>query len=193
MKNSKPYIVIAQTHSMDINRIRAGLTGANEVYLTREPEEALAEVMRTRVDIVVTGQYFYKIDIETRQEHESLLTPENAGLKIKYYIAPSFGLYTGPVLAQQIKTVNPQIPVFRCSRKPGEIGEIFGEIEKDENLVDLLFFVNFPFLNDIARKKDWKKLKEEFPFIKFYKNPEKSRISSLEEVLKSPFSFFGLC
>jgi hypothetical protein len=180
-----------QTHSFDLDKIRPYLTGANEVYLTREPAVVVSRVVTEKVDIVVTGQYFYDVDIATGQQPETLLTPGNA----RFHIAPQFGLYTGTILAQQIKSVSPEVLVFRCSKNPGEIGDLVGEITKDENFEDLLYFVNFPFLGDIIKKKDWKKLKEAFPIIRIYKNQEKRSCSILEDLVKivvrSPLSFFG--
>lgn len=173
MKNDNAYIVIAQTHDYVLESIRKQRdpNSKNHVIYTTNPGDVLAEALINPVDIVVTGQLFYKSDLTSLEDMiNALYKVSFIGYQalVKHYQPPKSGPYTGSALSKEVYSINPKILVFRYSLAPEERGRIVGDINKFRSDQDLIELIDSPELPDILRTKDWERLEKTLPKIKFY-------------------------
>ena len=169
MKDNNAYIVVAQTHDYVLERIKRQRdpNSKNHVIYTTNPGDVLGEVLTNPVDIVVTGQVFYQSDLRSLDDFLGAILGGMDEMA-RHYQPPKSGPDTGSQLSEEIYKINPGILVFRYSLAPPERGKIVGDIRKGGGHEDLLEFIDSVELSDILRTRDWKRLRETFPEIKFY-------------------------
>ena len=83
---------------------------------------------------------------------------------------------SGSELSQLVHKIRPEVLVFRYSSTPydhpAEAGFV-GDIKKHGGSNTIFDLVNCNELTDILKTKDWKKLRESFPEIRFYETLER--------------------
>ncbi|HEA46515.1 MAG TPA: hypothetical protein ENH99_01915 [Candidatus Pacearchaeota archaeon] len=143
------YIVVAQRDQYILKDIedRIYSDSPNHVFCTTNPDLALKEVVDNAVDMVVTGQIF-----------------SGPGIK------------DGDSLAGEIYGVKPDVLTLRYSITPSWVRrEVIGDIPKipSENHQTLVDLLNSPDLGEILGERDWLRLRETFPYIRFHDSLER--------------------
>jgi len=170
-------IIVAQTHqyALDWLRNKTCRESPNKIEYTTNPGQVLAEACINPIDIVITGQLFYKTDLVTLPEKiQALQTAMTGRIKeinevMSHYVRPKYAPETGTELSEELYKINPDTLVIRFSFSSGDIGRIVGDIEKDtRGFSTLAKFLGSPELSDILKTKDWKRFRNQFPDIRFY-------------------------
>lgn len=177
LKRDGVYIVVVQNEQAVLREIKSKLDihSPNHVVFTREPMEVVSEVLHNPVDIVVSGQHFYKDDFTSFTEmfsildrwlREGILAVADDLRRIRQ---KAEGPRSGTELTSLIYKFNPNILVMRYSATPESPAGFVADIEKlfggtGDQLIALL---NHPEIAAILKDRDASRLKRALN-VRFY-------------------------